>query len=254
MIGSSLHANGKHKKSVVQIFNNMLRRSIGVPSITVKYICKKPKILLSLMAGYENEENAHDCHSMLSECTRYQELAKLILHSEAFFNLFCYVEVLKCDVSFAAFSMLKQLLTGHKRLCAEFLEQKYDNMFTHYKQLLSSENYMIRRESVALLSTLLGDWYNVTIKRKYISDPDNLQLIVNMLSEKHRCVPHNAYDVLKLFVANPDKPRPIIDILVHNREKLNHYIFQVTTDRPEDAQPVAEKIGLIITITYLTSH
>ena len=39
------------KKDVAQIFNNILRRQIGIRSPTVEYICTKPEILFTLMKG-----------------------------------------------------------------------------------------------------------------------------------------------------------------------------------------------------------
>jgi len=40
------------KKDVAQIFNNILRRHIGSRTPTVEYICTKPEILFTLIAGY----------------------------------------------------------------------------------------------------------------------------------------------------------------------------------------------------------
>lgn len=48
-------------------------------------------------------------------------------------------------------------------LCAEFLEANYDQVFTHYQQLLSSENYVTRRQSLKLLGELLLDRHNFTV-------------------------------------------------------------------------------------------
>ena len=39
------------KKDVAQIFNNILRRQIGVRSPTVEYICTKSEILFMLVKG-----------------------------------------------------------------------------------------------------------------------------------------------------------------------------------------------------------
>lgn len=50
-------------------------------------------------------------------------------------------------------------------LCAEFLEANYDQVFTHYQQLLSSENYVTRRQSLKLLGELLLDRHNFTVSR-----------------------------------------------------------------------------------------
>lgn len=58
----------------------------------------------------------------------------------------------------------QELLTRHKMLCAEFLEANYDQVFTHYQQLLNSENYVTRRQSLKLLGELLLDRHNFTVR------------------------------------------------------------------------------------------
>lgn len=95
------------KKDVAQVFNNVLRRQIGTRSPTVEYICTKPEILFTLMAGYEHQEIALNCGTMLRECARYEALAKIMLHSEEFFNFFQYVEVSTFDIASDAFSTFK---------------------------------------------------------------------------------------------------------------------------------------------------
>jgi hypothetical protein len=43
---------------------------------------------------------------------------------------------------------LQDLLTKHKTLCADFLERNYDGFFNKYHDLLNSENYVTRRQSL----------------------------------------------------------------------------------------------------------
>lgn len=59
------------------------------------------------MAGYEHQEIALNCGTMLRECARYEALAKIMLHSEEFFNFFRYVEVSTFDIASDAFSTFK---------------------------------------------------------------------------------------------------------------------------------------------------
>nr|CAD7452285.1 unnamed protein product [Timema tahoe] len=184
------------KKDVAQVFNNILRRQIGTRSPTVEYICTKPEILFTLMAGQE-------------------------------------------------------LLTRHKMLCAEFLEQNYDKVFSHYQRLLNSENYVTRRQSLKLLGELLLDRHNFTVMTRYISNPDNLKLMMNMLKEKSRNIQFEAFHVFKVFVANPNKPKPILDILLRNQEKLVEFLTRFHTDRSEDEQFNDEKAYLIKQIKEL---
>uniref|UniRef100_A0A1B6KF07 Protein Mo25 n=2 Tax=Graphocephala atropunctata TaxID=36148 RepID=A0A1B6KF07_9HEMI len=239
------------KKDVAQVYNNILRRQIGTRSPTVEYICTKPEILFTLMNGYEHQEIALNCGTMLRECARYEALAKIMLHSEDFFNFFRYVEVSTFDIASDAFSTFKELLTRHKLLCAEFLELNYDKVFSHYQRLLNSENYVTRRQSLKLLGELLLDRHNFTVMTKYISNPENLKLMMNMLKEKSRNIQFEAFHVFKVFVANPNKPKPILDILLRNQDKLVEFLTRFHTDRSEDEQFNDEKAYLIKQIKEL---
>nr|CAG4648686.1 EOG090X07E2 [Polyphemus pediculus] len=239
------------KKDVAQIFNNILRRQIGIRSPTVEYICTKPEILFTLVLGYEHQDIALNCGTMLRECARYEALAKILLYSDDFYNFFKYVEVSTFDIASDAFSTFKELLTKHKILCAEFLEANYDKVFAHYQGLLNSENYVTRRQSLKLLGELLLDRHNFTVMTRYISNPDNLKLMMNMLKEKSRNIQFEAFHVFKVFVANPNKPKPILDILLRNQEKLVDFLTKFHTDRSEDEQFNDEKAYLIKQIKEL---
>lgn len=151
---------------------------------------------------------------MLRECARYEALAKIMLNSEDFFNFFRYVEVSTFDIASDAFSTFKvsielvirrkggwlleiirrkllfharivflfqELLTRHKIICAEFLEQNYEKVFKHYQRLLNSENYVTRRQSLKLLGELLLDRHNFTVVYCLIS---NVSMVLENFVEK----------------------------------------------------------------------
>jgi len=239
------------KKDAAQIFNNVLRRQIGTRTPTVEYICTTPEIVFTLCRGYEQQEIALNCGTMLRECIRYEALAKIILYSDHFFDFFKYVEVSTFDIASDAFATFKELLTRHKMLAADFLEQNYDKVFVHYQQLLHSDNYVTKRQSLKLLGELLLDRHNFSVMTKYISNPDNLKLMMNMLKEKSRNIQFEAFHVFKVFVANPNKPKPILDILLRNQDKLVDFLSKFHTDRTEDEQFNDEKAYLIKQIKEL---
>ena len=241
------------KKDVAQIFNNILRRQIGTRSPTVEYICTKPDMIFTLIGGYEKHEIALNCGSMLRECARYDALAKIVLYSQDFYHFFRYVEVSTFDIASDAFSTFKELLTRHKQLSAEFLDQEYEQFFTSYQRLLNSDNYVTKRQSLKLLGELLLDRHNFTIMTRYISCPDNLKLMMNLLKDKSRNIQFEAFHVFKVFVANPNKPRPIADILLRNKDKLVDFLSKFQTDRFEDEQFNDEKTYLINRIRDLKS-
>jgi len=239
------------KKDAAQIFNNILRRQIGTRTPTVEYICTTPEILVTLCKGYEHQEIALNCGTMLRECIRFEALAKIVLYSPHFYDFFKYVEVSTFDIASDAFATFKELLTRHKMLAADFLEANYDQVFVPYEQLLHSDNYVTRRQSLKLLGELLLDRHNFTVMTKYISSPDNLKLMMNMLKEKARNIQFEAFHVFKVFVANPNKPKPILDILLRNQDKLIDFLSKFHTDRSEDEQFNDEKAYLIKQIKEL---
>ena len=55
----------------------------------------------------------------------------------------------------------------------------------------------------------------------------------------------------KVFVANPNKPKPILDILLRNQDKLVEFLTKFHTDRSEDEQFNDEKAYLIKQIKEL---
>jgi calcium binding protein 39 len=85
-------------------------------------------------------------------------------------------------------------------LVANFLETNYDKFFENYQKLLISENYVTRRQSLKLLGELLLDRYNFTVMTRYISNPDNLKLMMNMLREKSRNIQFEAFHVFKVYI------------------------------------------------------
>lgn len=233
------------KKDVALIFNNLLRRQIGTRSPTVEYLCARPEILMTLVRGYEASEIALTCGTMLRECTRHEHLAKMILLSEQFFDFFRYVESATFDIASDAFSTFKDLITKHKSLCADLLEKQYDRFFECYQKLLLSENYVVRRQSLKLLGEILLDRSNFNVMTRYISNPDNLKLMMNMLKEKSKNIQFEAFHVFKVFVANPNKPKPITEILLRNRDRLAEFLSEFHSDRTDDEQFNDEKAYLI---------
>nr|XP_054599432.1 calcium-binding protein 39 [Nothobranchius furzeri] len=225
------------KKDVAQIFNNILRRQIGTRTPTVEYLCTQQNILFMLLKGYESSDIALNCGIMLRECIRHEPLAKITLSSEQFYDFFRYVEMSTFDIASDAFATFKDLLTRHKILSAEFLEQHYDRFFSEYEKLL--------RQSLKLLGELLLDRHNFTIMTKYISKPENLKLMMNLLRDKSRNIQFEAFHVFKVFVANPNKTQPILDILLKNQTKLIEFLSKFQNDRTEDEQFNDEKTYLI---------
>lgn len=58
-------------------------------------------------------------------------------------------------------------------------------------------------------------------------------------------------NLLQVFVANPNKPKPILEILLRNQDKLVEFLTRFHTERSEDEQFNDEKAYLIKQIKEL---
>jgi calcium binding protein 39 len=222
------------RKDAAAIFNNLLKRQVGPRYPTVEYILRNPSILDDLMKGYEAPDVALVCGNMLRECIKHEPLAKQLLYSDSFQSFFTYVESANFDIASDGFATFKELLTKHKSLSAEYLEKNYDKFFESYTKLLNSQNYVTRRQSLKLLGELLLDRANFNIMTRYISSSSNLKLMMNLLRDKSRSIQFEAFHVFKVFVANPNKTKPVLEILQKNKEKLITFLTQFHNDKEEE--------------------
>ncbi|KAJ3026381.1 UNVERIFIED_CONTAM: hypothetical protein HDU68_005749 [Siphonaria sp. JEL0065] len=223
LIGNICKLEFEAKKDVSQIFNNLLRRQIGTRFPTAEYVGARPEIFVEFFR-YENQDIALHCGMILRECIRHEILAKQILDSPQFWKFFVYVELPTFDVASDAFQTFKDLLTKHKAIVSEFLTARYTDFFEKYTSLLNSSNYVTKRQSLNLLGEVLLDRTNYSTMVKCISSPDNLKLMMNLLRDMSRNIQFEAFHVFKVFVANPNKAKPILDILQKNKEKLVAYL------------------------------
>ncbi|EMP23939.1 Calcium-binding protein 39-like protein [Chelonia mydas] len=138
-------------------------------------------------------------------------------------------------LSAVAFMEGGDLLTRHKLLVADFLEQNYDTIFEDYEKLLHSENYVTKRQSLKLLGELILDRHNFAIMTKYISKPENLKLMMNLLRDKSPNIQFEAFHVFK----------PIVEILLKNQPKLIEFLSNFQKERTDDEQFTDEKNYLI---------
>lgn len=67
---------------------------------------------------------------MLRECARYEALAKIMLHSNEFFNFFRYVEVSTFDIASDAFSTFKVIYSVQlQSSCFSYFEPQLIELF-----------------------------------------------------------------------------------------------------------------------------
>jgi calcium binding protein 39 len=214
------------RKDAVIIFNSLLRRQIPANRQIVAENLRdnRRELLKDLLDGYDKPERTLHYGLMLRECIKFEFLAEIILNLPEFEKLFDYIQLPTFDVSSDAFATFKDLLTRHKNLVTIFLVNSYEMVFGRLNGLLTSENYVTRRQSLKLLGEILHDRRNYEVMLKYVSEVENLKLLMGQLRDKSEKIQFEAFQVFKIFIANPNKPKPIYDILCKNRDKILHFL------------------------------
>lgn len=133
-----------------------------------------------------------------------------------------------------AFSTFRLILEKKSRLVRTFLGKNYSAFFPLYNSLLQSSEYIAQRQSLKLLSDLLLYKENSEVMLRYISDVNNLVLIMNLMRVKSESMRMEAFHVFKIFVANPDKEAEVTAVLTRNKTKLIAYIAKLSTERESD--------------------
>lgn len=249
------------KKDVAAIFNYIIRREPTfydmvhpdekIPEVKKAgwYMLKEGnrELIEFLVGGYRQNDIAVNCGTMLREVLRHSYGCSVILERPDLFNQFFeFVQLPNFDVASDAFHTFKMILTKHKKLTARFLDEKYDEFFGKYKELINSHNYVTRRQSLKLLGEILLDRSNFKIMMKYINDRKNLMLMMTLLKAKSKAIQFEAFHVFKVFVANPKKEEGVAKVLLNNKEKLIEFLISFLEEKQEsDEQFHTEKQILI---------
>lgn len=223
------------RKDITQIFVALLQRSIGSRHPTVEYVYSNPSIVSMTIRGYDMPSIALNTGMILHEMLQYEILAKLFLYSDDLYRFPQYIEFTSFSISCDAFKNLRDALVSHRSMAAEFLQQQYVQFFSMFTQLLDSQNYVTRRQSLKLLGELLVDRAHYSTMIRYVSDEENLKRIMNALRDRSKHIQLEAFHVFKVFVANPKKTPAVEAILRRNRSRILSFLEAFLPDSTNEA-------------------
>ncbi len=144
------------RKDVAQMFNNLVRRNHDG---FAEYIATDTYMVDMMIGAYRNPSTALLCGSMLRECIRYENIARKVLNDPSLWLFFDdYVHMPNFDVASDAFVTLGDLLTRHKPVVFDFLFFKFDEVLSHYNKLLTSTNFVTRRQGLKVISNVWWGW------------------------------------------------------------------------------------------------
>jgi len=241
------------KKNSAAIVNYIVRRCED--NGTIKYLKTNMQTIQdSLLAGYNDPDSALTSGSVFEEIAKKEVLIKCLLkvtgENNVIFQLMKYWNQENFDIMSAAFSSLKLLTTKHKPPLTIWLDENYNSFFMNLNYFISSNNKTMRCQSLTLLGIILLERTNFNIMTKYIEDLENLKLIMKMLKDSSKAIQFEAFQVFKIFVANPNQPLSVKSTLWKNKNRLTEYLGTFQQDR-NDPQFCSEKILVIKKLTAM---
>ncbi|GAX09906.1 calcium binding protein 39 [Fistulifera solaris] len=238
-----------------------------------------PRVISAILAGHDpavHDQKDVCLHygSMYRACLRHPVLYHRMVgttesvRSYVFPFLDTFVHLPNFEVASDAMETLREVMTagqGSNRdpaiqqelaeIAATFLARDYDEIWNQRftTNLLSeSANYMTRRVALQILSTVLLTRSNYSIMIEFVASKTNLILIMKLLRDTSPHITLDAFHVFKVFVANPNKPAEVLQILRDNQVKLATYLTSLHQEKEEtDTQFRDEKALIIATIQAL---
>lgn len=248
------------RKEVMLIFSICLRHSKDNKLVTVDYLVSQPKTIHYMLRTVElalQKKGAHDIFlavgNMIIECIKYEQLCRIVLRDPQLWKLFDFVKLGNFEISTESLQILNAALTTHPKLVSSELLSQENNMtkfIQHINKLMAHGSYVTKRQSTKLLASLIVVRSNNQFMNLYINSPENLKLIMTLMTDKSKNLQHEAFNVFKVMVANPRKSKPVSDILMKNRDKLLKYFENFGLDC-QDATFLDEKEFIVQEIVSL---
>lgn len=241
------------RKEVVVIFSTLLRRQIGNHSPTIDFLSTNTKLFDALIIACANYDVATVAGVILRDCMKHEPLVKIVLRSPAFWTLFDTVSKAPFEIATDAFSTVTDALTLHPQIGGDFLSHNQVKFVDKMNLLMKSESYVTKRQSLKLMAQLIRQRSNYNFMTAYVNDVNNLRLVMTLMRNKSQNIKFEAFQIFKIFVANPKKTRPVEDTLLKNQTKLIEFLnnFSFPDPKREDEQFNDERKFVIAKLSNL---
>ncbi|KAL3229549.1 Protein HYM1 [Nakaseomyces bracarensis] len=248
------------RKEVMLILSICLNYSKDNKFVTVDYLVSQSRtlsLMLRTMGLTLQRRDTYDIFiivgNMIIECNKYEQLCQIFLSDPQVWSLFDFAGLSNFEISTQSMQILNSMLTTHPKLVArEFfsLEKNISKFIRYVNKLMAHGSYVTKRQSSKLLASLIVVRAHNTLMLTYINSPENLKLIMTLMTDKSKNLQLEAFNIFKVMVANPKKSKPVFDILVKNRDKLLNY-FEVFGKDVQDSTFLDEKEFIVREIENL---
>lgn len=233
------------KRDMSQIFKFILRDHTC--DLSEEYIDNRPEILQLILTGCRNSDSVPSCSDILRQCIRREALCQLLLDSELLNRFLDTTHTNDFNLATQAFLSLTMLLTRHPKMAVNFMMDNYDTFIKgKLNKLCQTRNYVNKRLALVLLYSIVTTRSNFKLMIRYVSDTDNLQLIIDELRSKKLSIQTDAWDIFKIFVYYPKKPAAIEAMLKANQHMLVRFIGKFQELKKADETFNADELQMIL--------
>jgi len=232
------------KKAVTKAFEwcMQLQKSDGWPAKQViEHIAAHPRLLQILVTGCleppAHQQFKYTLHfnMLLKVCMRHCRIVEILLREELLSQIMGGLESSSFEVTSEAFAILTEILIDNRDISAPYVSEHFEEFFGQYNAILRKNDYVTVRRLLKLLGDLLFEPEYMAVMIRYVSKVAFLQLHMTLLRDKSKSIQFEAFNIFKIFVANPRKTPKVHQILYQNREKLLKLLLNLSwTTREED--------------------
>jgi calcium binding protein 39 len=201
------------------------------------YLMRNQDVLTQLVANLGNPAVSGVCHILFRACMKSRDLMVRLYDAGIVGSFIQNLSGNNFDKLAAAFATYEALLTSHPDVSSDKINAQWEIFQIQFKQLLSSPNYLVQLNFLPVLIKFITLPECRSLFLRYLTDVENLQLIMVLLKSNSRRVVAQAYSVFKLFVINPRRTDAISSALKKNKVKLCHFLKDLSLD---DSEPDLE--------------
>lgn len=245
----------EERKSFTLVFCTLLNRDHYKFSSSYMTSLEGCDILQCIITCCGEQSLSINAGTMLRECIKIRSIHQLLLSRpsliEPLFTQYAFDP--NFDVCSDVFQSIRDLLRKNKQIVSSALRPSkplYNQLFSWIYALLESENYVITRIVLHLLGEFLIDKSNFEIMLHFIKSEENLKIFMILLCSQYPSIQFDAFNVFKIFVANPDKSAEVRRILVSNRQALVEFIGSLLPEKEENDDVFAEEKKLVVNVLH----
>mmetsp|Transcript_6301 Transcript_6301/g.11619 ORF Transcript_6301/g.11619 Transcript_6301/m.11619 type:complete len:419 (+) Transcript_6301:126-1382(+) len=241
-------------KSISKILSFWLHDK-GLYNDAIAYFDRHRGLVGHLVSHFEREEVSLPCAEIVKEALVHPKLLKSALEEDKgniVFKVLEYVGVK--DIAFAseAYGMLDTIINcrlsrdqnisadmqkEHLKLVATWLDANYEEFWKKIHTFMEpTGSHLMMEQMLKLVYQVLKTHRNYYIMMRYINDPENLTRVMRLLRVQNKKIQVMAFNVFKIFVANPEKSEKIIEILLPNVEKIMKFFQALGADDELDGK------------------